>query len=296
MKNKKRKIVAIVTALIVITLVITILVSIKPHESKARIALIMIEGLIVDDGLHFRQTSAQDILKAIEDTKSNDYDGILLYINSGGGSASSSLRIANAIKKYKEKTNKSVFAYADNALSGAYLVASAADKIYADKFSLIGSIGVTASYLEFAGLLERYNITYREFALGEYKEIGNPLKRLDEEERVILEKKLEKIYNIFVSEVAANRNKSFDEIKNLATGEFFLADEAVEHGLIDGVKSFDEVKEEIEQSLNKSVELVEIKRPKSLAESLKEILVHSFYAAGFGFGDILTRSSGQVLL
>ena len=77
--------------------------------------------------------------------------------------------------------------------SGAYWIAASADRIVADELSLTGSIGVTSSYLEFEGLLNRYDINYQQISAGKYKELGNPLKELTEEERQTLQEKINKI-------------------------------------------------------------------------------------------------------
>ena len=79
--------------------------------------------------------------------------------------------------------------------SGAYWIASATDKIFADKMTITGSIGVIGSYLEFAKLLERYNVTYQRLVSGRYKDIGSPFKEMNFDEKTIIQSTLYKIHN-----------------------------------------------------------------------------------------------------
>ena len=203
--------------------------------SGNKIALIEINGIISTSNEDFlSKGSSSDIItgnirKAAED---NHIKGILLEINSGGGTVVASEEIVNEIKIAKEK--KPVVAFIrEVGASGAYWAASSADVIVADPMSLTGSIGVLGSYLEFSGLLERYNITYERLIAGNYKDIGTPFKKLNEGERDILQSKLDLIYNYLIEDVAKNRNMSLEKTRSLADGSFYLGIEAKENGLID---------------------------------------------------------------
>lgn len=300
--KKKKRLLAVLVFILVIALIVLIILSSsnlaggQGRHGKARIAVIRLEGPIAKEGFYFTKTSNPDeIISAIK--KAQSYDGVLLYIDSPGGSAVSSFKIERAIKNFKTNSTKPVVAYIDEeGLSGAYLVASAADRIYASSMALVGSIGVTASYLEFAGLLERYNISYINLTKGAYKEMANPLKHITESERALLEKKLQLIYDAFIAEVAENRNISKEKALELANGEFFIAEEALEKGLIDKIAYFDEIKAELEQELNKSIELIELTKPSSLIEQIKKLFSFGFYSFGYGigsgFGDVLKNEVG----
>lgn len=289
-KKEKIKKISFIAGILILIIIALILTYINFEKKEiAHFAIIKIEGPIIKDDFYFQKsTNPEEIIKAIE--KAKNFDGILLYIDSPGGSAVSSFKIAQAIKNFKTNSKKPVIAYIDEkGLSGAYLIASTSDKIYASNLSLVGSIGVTASYLELAGLLERYNITYINLTKGKYKEIGNPLKRLSEEERKILEKKLELVYNAFIDEISNNRNITKEKVIEMATGEFFLAEEAIEKGLVDKIAYFDEVKLDIEKELNKSIKFIEITKKSSLSEQIKKIISVGFYSIGYGFGDSLKK-------
>ena len=164
--------------------VLSLFVSTDVESLSGNVALIPIEGVIVgtDDGefLFESVTSSLDTVELIEKADRNpNIKAIILEINSPGGSAVASEEIANAIKK----TNKTTVAWIrEIGTSGAYWVSSASDHIVANRVSITGSIGVIASYLEFPGLLDRYNITYQRLVSGKYKDIGSPYKEMTTEE------------------------------------------------------------------------------------------------------------------
>lgn len=183
------------------------------------------------------QFSSQDIIENLDKASQDQtVKGIILEINSPGGTVVASKEIADKVKSM----NKPVVSWIrEIGTSGAYWIASSSDKIIADPLSITGSIGVISSYLEFAGLLKNYNVTYESLTTGKFKEIGSPFKELSQEERIFLQDKLNQIHDYFVKEVAANRNLELEKVKGLATGEFFLGQEALELGLIDYLGSKD---------------------------------------------------------
>ena len=256
--------------------------------SGNKIALIEINGIISTSNEDFlSKGSSSDIItgnirKAAED---NHIKGILLEINSGGGTVVASEEIVNEIKIAKEK--KPVVAFIrEVGASGAYWAASAADVIVADPMSLTGSIGVLGSYLEFSGLLESYNITYERLIAGNYKDIGTPFKKLNEGERDILQSKLDLIYNYLIEDVAKNRNMSLEKTRSLADGAFYLGIEAKENGLIDvlGNKetAFNITKEKA--NITEAV-LVSFKENKGLLDILSRYMAYSSYYLGRGLSN-----------
>lgn len=198
-----------------------------------KIAIIPIIGAISTDGNYRLQegTSSSDILDKIENAEEDfSVKGIILEINSPGGTVVASKEIADKIKEIEKPV---VALIRGSGASGAYWIASASDYIVADELSVIGSIGVTSSYLEFSGLLEEYKVSYQRLVTGEFKDVGSPFKDLTERERGLLMRKLDQIHNFFVKEVAGNRNLSVASVGKLATGEFFLGQEAIKVGLVD---------------------------------------------------------------
>ena len=152
------------------------------------IVIIPIDGTILSDssGAQFGEkiTASTDIIEFLDKAnKDKNVKGIILEINSPGGSALASKEIVDKVKSIEKPI---VSWIREVGASGAYWVASASDKIIADELSITGSIGVISSYLEFSGLLEDYNITYEDLRTGKYKGIQSPYKKLNEEERDIL--------------------------------------------------------------------------------------------------------------
>ena len=258
---------------------------------SGNVALIEIKGPITVDGLGSfagEGTSSTQVIEFIKDADENpSIKAILFEINSPGGSAVASKEIADAIAR----TNKSTYALIrEVGASGGYWVASAADHIIANELSKTGSIGVIASYIEFAGLLERYNMTYQRLVAGQYKDMGSPFKILPADEKNILQNKINKIHYYFIGSVAENRNMSIDKVKQIATGEIYLGSEALELGLIDSLGDKEAAVELIKQQLNLTkVEFAEYKKPKSFIEVLAGAFSENFFAIGKGIGSAITE-------
>ena len=269
--------------------VISLFVGLDVESLSGNVALIPINGVIVGDKdsefIFESVTSSPDTVKFIEKADKNpSIKAIILEINSPGGSAVASEEIANAVKK----TNKTTVAWIrEVGASGAYWVASASDHIVANRVSITGSIGVIASYLEFPGLLERYNVTYQRLVSGKYKDIGSPYRELTEEEKAIFQQNLDAIRDYFVSEVAKNRNLNKKDVDKIANGLFYLGAQAKEFGLVDELGGKDEVISYIEKKEGIKADIVEYKKEKTLIEILSEILSKQSFFVGKGIGSSL---------
>lgn len=269
--------------------IISLFVGVDVESLSGNVALIPIEGVIVgtDDSefLFESVTASPDTIELIEKADKNpNIKAIILEINSPGGSAVASEEIANALKK----TNKTSVAWIrEVGTSGAYWVASSADYIVANRVSITGSIGVIASYLEFPGLLERYNVTYQRLVAGKYKDIGSPYREMTHEEREIFQKALDDIRDYFVSEVAKNRNLNKKDVDKIANGLFYLGAQAKELGLVDEIGSKDEVVRYIEKEEGIKAELVEYKKEKTLLDILSEVFSRQSFFVGKGIGSSL---------
>jgi protease-4 len=196
--------------------------------TKPAIAVIPISGAISLEG---DGASAQEIVKIIKKAdKDPTVKAIILDINSPGGTVVASEEIAAAVKGAK----KPVVAWIrEIGASGAYWIASASDTIVADPASITGSIGVSGSYLQFSGLMDKYGVTYERLVTGTFKDTGSEYKELTDEERAYLMSKLNAINSVFIDAVSANRNLDRTYVATLATGEIFLGSEAADKGLVD---------------------------------------------------------------
>lgn len=255
---------------------------------EGNVALISINGIITSERVKtFGQSTASSsaIVKFIENADKNPrIKAIIFEINSPGGSPVATEEIANAIKR----TNKTTVAWIrEIGTSGAYWIASSTDKIVANRMSITGSIGVIASYLEFSGLLDHYNVTYERLIAGKYKDIGTPFKPLSREEKALFQKQLDKLHDYFISSIAKNRNLPEDKVKELATGMFYLGEEAKELGLVDVLGGKEEAKKIIEDKLNITIEIVEYKEERRLIDLLSEISSEQSFYVGKGIGSSL---------
>ena len=270
-------------------IILSLFVGIDVESLSGNVALIPIHGAIVgtedSESLFESVTSSPEAIEFIEKADSNpNIKAIILEINSPGGSAVASEEIANAVKK----ANKTTVAWIrETGASGAYWVASASDYIVANRASITGSIGVLASYLEFAGLLDSYNVTYRRLVSGKYKDIGSPFKEMTDEEKALFQQNLDIIRDYFVSEVAKNRNLNKKDVDKIANGLFYLGVQAKELGLVDELGSKDEVISYIEKKEKIKVEVVEYKKEKTLLDVLSSVLSKQSFFIGKGIGSAL---------
>ncbi len=206
----------------------------------------------------------------------------MFEIDSPGGTVVASKQIAEAIGKLNKPT---VAIIRETGASGAYWISASTDKIVADELSITGSIGVISSYLEFSDLLNKYGVEYARLVSGEYKDIGSPLKELTDEERNILQKKLDLVDDYFLNYVKERRNLSNREVERIKTGEFFLGKEAKELNLIDytGDKEF-AIKLAKDMGNVKDARVTEFREKKTLLDLFSSYTSEAFYYMGRGIG------------
>ena len=175
-------------------------------------------------------------LNAIQQIEALDADssikGIVLDIASPGGGIASSEGIMLAV----QSTPKPVVAVIrDMGASGAYLIATAADRIYANRMSDIGSIGVTQDFLDTSEKDRREGVVLYDFSSGKYKGAFKEHSKMTQEQRNNIMEGIMKSHDIFVEYVSNNRNIPIEEVKALATGESWLGEDALKLGLIDQI-------------------------------------------------------------
>ena len=265
-------------------------------DSSDKIVFIPIKGVIVsgENGglLNEEVTSSTDIINYLKKSEQDKtIKGIILEINSPGGTAIGSKEIADEVKKM----NKPVVAWIRSVgASGAYWVASASDSIVADPLSITGSIGVIGSYLEFEGLFDKYGINYERLVTGKFKDTGSPYRALTNEERQLLLGKLNIIHNIFKKEVNENRKKDLSLYSN---GEFFLGIEAKEIGLIDHLGSKETAIEVTKKLANiKEAKTVSFKLKKGFLSSLDKYFSKYSYYIGLGISRGLFETRNELTI
>jgi len=229
------------------------------------------------------------VVKWIQEAEEDDsIKAILFDIDSPGGTPVGSVEIAEAVKKAKKPT---VAVIHEMGTSGAYWVASATDTIFANRMSTIGSIGVKSSYLEFAGLMDDYNVTYRRLIAGKYKDIMSPYKEMSPEEQRKVQERLDRLHEIFINSVAQNRGLDVAHVHKIADGYIYFGDEAKELGLIDFIGSKEDAKKHIGQELNITVEFKKYSEKKGFFDMFTGVMHEASYTVGQGIGSVWLSST-----
>jgi protease IV len=301
-KNKTKKfstMMIILASLFLASLMISLFISIGDTDQAVdyNTAIIPIKGIISaessggifgDEGAGSTET-IKLIEKAVDDT---NVHAIIFEINSPGGSPVATDEISTAIKKASENNITTVAWIRETGTSGAYWVASSTDYIVANRMSIVGSIGVYGSYIEWYGLMQDYNVTYKRLVSGEYKDTGVPFRPLSDNEEAYIQEKLDKLRDHFIKEVALNRELGEDSVKKLANGQMYLGMEAIDNGLIDELGGKDEAFKFIEQELNITVKAREFSKQKSFIENIINAMnMNSFYI-GKGISSNIVESQG----
>ncbi|MCF5805434.1 MULTISPECIES: signal peptide peptidase SppA [Pseudomonas syringae group] len=199
-------------------------------------ALIDVQGVIADKEAASAENIVTALQKAFEDEKTK---GVILRINSPGGSPVQSGYVYDEIRRLRA-TKPDIKVYAvitDLGASGAYYIASAADEIYADKASLVGSIGVTAAGFGFVGTMEKLGVDRRTYTSGEHKAFLDPFQPQKADETQFWQGVLDTTHRQFIASVKQGRG---DRLKDkdhpeLFSGLVWTGEQAVGLGLVDGL-------------------------------------------------------------
>lgn len=209
-------------------------------------AVINVRGMIADEEV----ASADNIIGALRDAfEDPSTKGVVLRINSPGGSPVQSGYIYDEIRRLRGE-HPAIKVYAvitDLGASGAYYIASAADEIYADKSSLVGSIGVTAATFGFVGTMDKLGVERRVYTSGEHKAFLDPFQPEKPEETEFWRSVLSTTHRQFIDSVKQGRGDRlrFAEHPELFSGLIWSGEQALELGLIDGLGSTSYVAREV---------------------------------------------------
>ncbi|MBL8993523.1 MAG: signal peptide peptidase SppA [Spirochaetia bacterium] len=192
--------------------------------------------------------------------------GLLIRINSPGGTVGASQELFEALKRFRKKEKKIVVSVVDLCASGAYYISLPADKIVANPGSLIGSIGVIISSPEFSELLGKLGIRFNTLKSGEFKDILSPSRQMSEAERASLQAIVDVMYRQFLGEVISwrvpkSKNPEVETlIRGRADGRVLSAEEALRVGLIDSIGDGEKAKKELALLCGIPAEKVWVKR------------------------------------
>ena len=199
-------------------------------------AVVDINGVIMDGAA----ASAEMVLPSLKDAFENKKTkGIILHINSPGGSPVQAGLINDEIRRLKAE-HKDIPVYAvvsDMCASGGYYIAVAADEIYADKASIVGSIGVRMDNFGFTGLMEKLGVERRLYTAGANKGMLDPFLPKNPDQAAFVHKMLETTHQQFINVVKEGRGKRLQDNPDLFSGLFWTGEDALTLGLIDGLGS-----------------------------------------------------------
>ncbi|CAN5565022.1 S49 family peptidase [soil metagenome] len=212
------------------------------------------------------EASAENIVAAVKSALEDPGSvAVVLRINSPGGSPVQAGIINSEITRLKAINKKKVYAVVEESCaSGAYYIAVAADEIYADKASIVGSIGVLMDGFGFTGVMEKVGVERRLLTAGENKAILDPFSPLSEKHREYVQVMLNQIHQQFIAVVKQGRGARLKETPETFSGLFWNGEQAVSMGLVDNLGSLDYVAREIV----KAEEIIDYTPKENVAERL----------------------------
>jgi len=204
--------------------------------SDSHTALVEVSGVIAPESKASADKIVQGLRAAVKDSNTK---GVILRINSPGGSPVQAAYVYDEIRRLRKK-HPDIPIYAvivDMGASGGYYLAAAADAIYADKGSLVGSIGVLMNGFGFVQTMESLGVERRLLTAGENKGIMDPFSPQKNGDRDYLQKLLDRLHQQFIKAVKDGRGDRLKDDPRIFTGLFWSGEEALDLGLIDGLGS-----------------------------------------------------------
>jgi protease-4 len=237
---------------------------------KKHTAMVELNGVISPGA----EASAEKVTTALQAAfKDKNTQGVILRINSPGGSPVQSQLIYDEMRRLKKKY-PDIPLYAvveDICASGGYFIAVGADRIYVGKASIVGSIGVLMNGFGFTGLMEKLGVERRLITAGENKGMLDPFSPLDEKDKQHAKELMKDIHEQFIGVVREGRGKKLKETPEMFSGLIWTGQKSIELGLADGIGSL----ESVARDVVKAEEIVDYTQKENVAERL---------AKRFGFG------------
>src|SRR6266446_3826821 len=202
------------------------------HAFGDKIGVVDLDGVILDPNevvgqLH--RFADDDSIKAI-----------IIHVNSPGGGVAASEEIYREVKRIRDEKKKHIVAAIETVgASGAYYIASASNRIYADQGSIVGSIGVIAEWVNYGDLLKWAKLKSIVLKTGEFKDTGNPTRELTPAAHAYMQSLIDNMFGQFVKAVADGRSMKFDDVKSIANGKVWTGEQAHSMKLIDEVGDFE---------------------------------------------------------
>jgi len=250
---------------VLFVLVVAAIVAARPHSNLPtgpHTALIEVRGEIAPDG----EASADHLISALKSAfEEAGAQAIVLRINSPGGSPVQAGIVNDEIRRLKALHKKKVYAVVEEiCASGAYYIAVAADEIYTDKASIVGSIGVLMDGFGFVGAMEKLGVERRLRTAGENKGMNDPFSPENEKQKAYTQAMLDQIHKQFIRVVKEGRGKRLKETPETFSGLYWNGEEAVKQGLADKLGNLDYVAREVV----KAEEVIDYTPKENVAERL----------------------------
>ncbi|QHN03390.1 signal peptide peptidase SppA [Granulicella sp. WH15] len=197
----------------------------------SHIAVIDIDGVIMD---------ADKVNKQLQKFgNDSSVKAIILHINSPGGGAAASQEVYNEVLRVRSEKHKQIVASIESVgASGAYYIASACDRIYANQASVVGSIGVIMEWTNYGDLMHWAKLKSVVIHAGELKDAGDPTRDMTPKEAAYFQALTDNMYAQFIHDVAIGRHTSDAKIQPLATGQVWTGQQSLPLGLIDKIGGF----------------------------------------------------------
>ncbi len=214
------------------------------NSSKQHTAIIDVQGVIAENEMASAESIIDGLRAAVKDKNTK---GILLNINSPGGSPVQSDYIYREIKRLKAKhPDMPIHAVvSDICASGGYYIASASDKIFVNRSSMIGSIGVVLNGFGFVNTMEKLGVDRRLLIAGEHKALMDPFSPQNSVEVKHMQSLLNDVHQQFIAAVKAGRGERLIETENMFSGLVWTGEQGVKLGLADDFGSVDSVARDI---------------------------------------------------
>ena len=259
--------------------------------SKERIAVLYAEGNIVDGPGAPGSIGDRKYVDVIRELREDDrVKGIVLRVNSGGGSAMASENIWRELMLAREQGIKVVTSMGDYAASGGYYIAAGTDTIFAQPNTITGSIGVVALVPNVADLMEdKLGVRFDTVNTGEYSTAFTPVLPWSESDREIFQQGVDEIYETFIDRVATGRGMSTERVKRLAKGRVYSGRDALELNLVDRIGDLDDAIASVARLADLDLDDVRVVEYPKVKDPMQQ-LVEELTGQGDDDGDRVTLS------
>jgi protease-4 len=212
------------------------------HSFGDKIGVVDLEGVILDPS-----TVVGQLKKFGED---DSIKAIIIHVNSPGGGVAASEEIYREVKRLRDEKKKRIVASIETVgASGAYYVSSGSSKIFADKGSIVGSIGVIAQYVNYGELLRWAKLKDITMKAGEFKDTGSPTRDMTPAEQAYLQSLIDNMHTQFIQAVADGRHAKPEDIRALANGKVWTGEQALGMKMIDQIGDFQTAVEDTAKSV-----------------------------------------------